>query len=104
MDYLDKKTMIHVAAELVIVIGIAFWLNSKINAKDEKIEALEKQVKELTARLEGIENFLKARFGAPPPPPQPKSTKTKSSPKTQHQATTSEDEEVLSEGDEEIEI
>lgn len=104
MDYLDKKTMIHVAAELVIVIGIAFWLNSKINAKDEKIEALEKQVKELTARLEGIENFLKARFGAPPPPP-PKHSKTKSSPKTQHQATTSEDEEIVSDkSDEEIEI
>lgn len=99
MDYLDKKTMIHVAAELLIVIGIAFWLNSKINAKDEKIEALEKQVKELTTRLEGIENFLKARFGAPAPPPQ---KQAKSKPQ---QTTTSEDEEIVSEeGDEEIEI
>jgi hypothetical protein len=36
MDYIDKKTMIHVAAELVIVIGIAFWLNRETSGDVNK--------------------------------------------------------------------
>lgn len=96
MDYIDKKTMIHVAAELVIIIGIAFWLNSKINAKDEKIEALEKQVELLTSRLAAIENYLSGRPAQPQaPPPVKKPSKKETLP-------VSEEEEIVS--DDEIEI
>jgi hypothetical protein len=97
MDYIDKKTMIHVAAELVIIIGIAFWLNSKINTKDEKIEALEKQVELLTNRLTAIESYLSGR-PAQPSPVKPLPVK----PSKKETLPVSEEEEIVS--DDEIEI
>ena len=74
---LDTQTLIHVGTELVIVGGIAFWLNKRIGAVDAKYEDL---LKRLVAYEEIIEkqNQMIARheaafqrlFGGPPPNPQ----------------------------------
>jgi hypothetical protein len=99
---LDKKMIIHIASELIILGGVTFWLNSKINSKDERISALEKENKELKLRLERIERFLSNAAGGPPPPhtPSPKKSKRKKT-----SPTTSEDESLIaSSSDEEIEI
>lgn len=103
---LDKKTMIHVAAELVIVGGVTFWLNSKINGQYEALTKLQKENAELRARLERIEQFLAQATGQGPPrpPPQgggkPKRKRPPAGPGTESE----EEEEVISSSDEEIEI
>jgi len=97
---IDKKTMIHVAAELVILSGVTFWLNSKINSRDERIAKLEKENKELKMRLERIETFLAQMTGRAPPPNRPPPSHPPSDPGTN----SGEDEEIMSSSDEEIEI
>ena len=107
ISQLDKKLLIHVASELVIVGGITFWLNSKINAKDLIIEKQEKEIKDLQDRLQKIELFLSNAFGgqsarAPPQPPQPSKPSKKK--KREQSPTASEEEEFHTSKDEEIEI
>ncbi len=75
---LDTQTLIHVGTELVVVGGIAFWLNKRIGAVDAKYDDL---LKRLSAYEEIIEkqNQMIARheatfqrmFGPPNPPPTP---------------------------------
>lgn len=72
---LDTQTLIHVGTELVVVGGIAFWLNKRIGAVDAKYDEL---VRRLAAYEEIIEkqNQMLARheatfqrmFGGGPPP------------------------------------
>ena len=74
---LDTQTLIHVGTELVVVGGIAFWLNKRIGAVDAKYDDI---LKRLVAYEEIIEkqNQMIARheaafqrlFGGPPPNPQ----------------------------------
>jgi hypothetical protein len=75
---IDTKTLIHIATELVVVVGISFWLNRKINnletillERDQKIlqliDVLEKQSK-LLMYHDSI--FSKMGFGRPKPIPQ----------------------------------
>jgi hypothetical protein len=70
---IDTKTLIHIATELVVVVGISFWLNRKINnletillERDQKIlqlvDVLEKQSK-LLMYHDSI--FSKMGFGRP---------------------------------------
>uniref|UniRef100_A0A6C0JSZ0 Uncharacterized protein n=1 Tax=viral metagenome TaxID=1070528 RepID=A0A6C0JSZ0_9ZZZZ len=67
----DKKFLIHVFVEIVLIACVAFWLHSKISAKDEVIARLEKENVVLKARLDRIENYLAQLSGQPPPhPPQ----------------------------------
>lgn len=111
---MDKKTMIHVAAEIVIVGGVTFWLNGKINGQLDTIANLQKENADLKARLERIEHFLaqatggQAPSGPPPaaparPPAAGRKKKTKTPPPP-GPGTQSEEEEVISSSDEEIEI
>jgi len=102
---MDKKTMIHVAAELVIVAGVTFWLNGKINGQTDSITKLQKENAELKARLERIEQFLSQATGNPPPqgarpPKQSKKRRPPPGPGTKSE----DEEEVISSSDEEIEI
>lgn len=97
----DKKTMIHVAVEAIIVIGIAVWLNSKITNKDDIIARLEKENKELTERVKKIEEFLaKVTGGNGPVPPQPQQRRKKAPSPT----TSIEQESVVDDSDEDIEV
>jgi len=100
---LDKKTLIHATAELIIVAGVTFWLNSKINGQNDAIVKLQKENAELKARLEAIEQFLRQATGGGGPPPPPPSSKKKKQPMEADPGTQSE-EEVMSSSDEEIEI
>lgn len=105
---LDKKTMIHIASELIIVGGITFWLNSKINGQLDAIAQLKKENADLKARLERIEQFLaQATGGGPPPGPppgRPGREKRRRAPPPAADPGTESEEEVLSSSDEEIEI
>lgn len=116
---MDKKTMIHVAAEIIIVGGVTFWLNGKINGQLDTIANLQKENADLKARLERIEQFLAqatggaapsgpppARSPAGPPPAGPPHGRKKSrkQPPPPGPGTQSEEEEVMSSSDEEIEI
>lgn len=97
---MDKKLIIHVCAEVAAVGCVFFYLNSKITNKDEVIARLEKENKELLARIEKIEKFL---IGAtrdqqplePEHPPVQPSKKKKKKP-TQEPGTTSDEESVIS--------
>lgn len=58
-SFLDMKTLIHMGIELIIIGGIAFYLNRKINATDlqiavqkERIDALETLVKQQKSIIE----------------------------------------------------
>lgn len=67
----DKKFLIHVFVEVVLIACVAFWLHSKISAKDEVIARLEKENAMLKARLDRVENWIAQVTGsAPPHPPQ----------------------------------
>ena len=101
---LDKKLMIHIASELVIVGGITFWLNGKINGQNELVAKLQKENAEIKERLARIESFLSSMGGAPPPPPPTKSRRRHARPSAPDPGTESEEEEILSSSDEEIEI
>lgn len=103
---LDKKTMIHIGAEIVILGGIVFWLNSKISNKDETIARLEKENKEMMERIKRIEMFLNQASGGSMPPVENEAAKKVKSKKKKHQETTaSEDESIVkSSEDEELEI
>jgi hypothetical protein len=81
---LDKKVIIHVCTELVIIGGITFWLNNKINNQDTIIAELKKENEKLAARIAKIENFLLNATGSQPapaetpaPPPSGKKKKKK---------------------------
>jgi len=105
----DRKTMIHIAAELVIVGGVTFWLNSKINGQNEVLVKLHKENAELKARLEKIEQFLYQATGHPPPRSAPPRSERKErrerGPAAPAPGTESgEDEDVMSSSDEDIEI
>ncbi len=102
MTQLDKKLLIHVAAELVIIGGVAFWLNSKISTKDSIIERQEKEIKDLQERLRKIEIFLQNATGGASPPPQTGPSKKKK--KKEQSPTASEEEEFQTSEDHEIEI
>lgn len=100
---LDKKTMIHIGAEIVIFGGIVFWLNSKISNKDETIARLEKENKEIMERLKRIEMFLNQASGGSPMPTEKPPKKKKG--KHQDLTTSGDDESVIkSSEDEELEI
>lgn len=102
---LDKKTMIHIGAEIVIFGGIVFWLNSKISNKDETIARLEKENKEMMERLKRIEMFLNQASGGNGPTTEQPAKKSKSKKSKQQELTTSGDESVVqSSEDEELEI
>ena len=98
---LDKKLLIHVAAELVIIGGIAFWLNGKINSKDAVIEEQAKQIKLLQDRLLKIELFLTNTTNniQTEEPPQVNSVNKKKK-KKKAQSPTASEEEFKSEEDE----
>lgn len=61
---LDKKLLIHVALEVVVVGGISYYL---YNRQNTMIEELKKENMILAARLKKIENFLENAFGGQPP-------------------------------------
>lgn len=104
---LDKKTMIHIASELIIVGGITFWLNGKINGQVDSIAQLKKENAELKARLDRIEQFLSQATGGPPGPSgvsRPERHRNEPRPPEAAPGTESEEEEILDSDDEEIEI
>jgi hypothetical protein len=94
----NKKLLVHICAEIVIVGGIVFWLHSKISTRDELIEKQAKEIASLKERLERIENWIRQVSGgqpAPPPPQEEHKKKKKNSP------TTSKDEEEFKSSDDE---
>lgn len=95
----NKTMLIHIGVELVLVTSIAFWLNSKISSKDETIAKLEKENKEILARLANIEAFLSQAMGKPVPPP-PK----KESPKKVSNDAGSDDESIIESEDHDINL
>lgn len=101
---LDKKVIIHVCAELVIIGGVTFWLNNKINSQEAIIAELRKENEKLTARIAKIENFLLNATGGQPAPvetPAPPSGKKK---KKKHQSPTGSEESIIKSEEHDIDI
>jgi hypothetical protein len=80
---LDTKTLIHVAAEFLVIGGTGFWLNKKISTLTQKVEILEERIdayenifKGLVEGLNKHERMLQALTGTSNTirPPQPSST------------------------------
>ncbi len=44
MGVMDTRLLVHIGIELVVVSGISFWLNRKINTTDARVEALEERM------------------------------------------------------------
>jgi len=63
MDKIDNKLMIHVVSELVVVGGIAFYLNNKIKSQSERISQLESQNLYLKQMCENHDMILKNLSG-----------------------------------------
>lgn len=106
MDNLDKKLLIHVGAELVIIGGISFWLYNKISSKDAMIEQLQKENRELLLRIQKIENFLQAATGDQynQAPPEPRNHPHKKKKKKKSQSPTASEEIIESSVEQEIEV
>lgn len=71
MDKIDNKLMIHVAAEFVVLGGITYYLNNKINLQNERIAQLEAQNLYLKQMVENHDALLKNLSGKRPNRPQP---------------------------------
>lgn len=76
---LDTKTLIHVAAEFLVIGGTGFWLNKKISTLTQKVEILEERIdsyenvfKSIAEGLNKHERMLQSLTG-PIRPPQPSS-------------------------------
>lgn len=63
--YPSKFSMIHVVGDVVLLVGVTVFLNSKINAQALEIAELKKQNEILMEKVSRIEQFL-SRFGAKP--------------------------------------
>lgn len=46
-SFIDMKTLIHVGVELIVVTGITYWLNRKINGTELKVSEQQAQIKAL---------------------------------------------------------
>jgi len=103
---LDKKVIIHVCAELVIIGGLTFWLNNKINGQDAIIAELRKENEKLTARITKIENFLLNATGQQPASVETQAPSKKKKKKKTQSPTGSEEESIIksTEHDHEIEV
>lgn len=56
--YPSKFSMIHVVGDVILIVGITVFLNSKINSQAAEIAELKKQNDILSERLDRIEKFL----------------------------------------------
>jgi len=94
MDKIDTKLMIHVGCELLIVGGIAFYLNGKIKTLSDRVSALEQQNAQLKQMFDAHEDIIRQALGKGSRPPQQrapqanshsnkKPTKSAPEPKTQ---------------------
>lgn len=63
--YPSKFSMIHVVGDVVLLVGVSLFLNSKINAQELEIAELKKQNEILMEKVLQIEQFL-SRFGSKP--------------------------------------
>lgn len=63
--YPSKFSMIHVVGDVVLLVGVSLFLNSKINAQELEIAELKKQNEILMEKVSQIEQFL-LRFGQKP--------------------------------------
>ncbi len=77
MDKIDNKLIIHVVSELVIVGGIAFYLNNKIKSQSERISQLESQNLYLKQMCESHDALLKSLTGKKNVRPQPQKKPSK---------------------------
>jgi hypothetical protein len=98
---LDKKMLIHVGLEVVVVSGITFWL---YNRQNTMVEDLKKENALLSARLKKIEDFLQNAFGGQQPPSQEPPLEKPSKKKKKKQSPSNSEEQFPSENDQEIEI
>jgi hypothetical protein len=63
---MDTKLTVHVCTEMVVIFGVAFWLNSKIGSLNAQIEEQQKIIKALEGMVLNHENFLRQIAGASP--------------------------------------
>lgn len=54
----DNKLIVHVACELVILAGIFFWFNRKINAISQPIMEMQQKITEYEERMQQYEQIL----------------------------------------------
>ena len=88
MESLDKKMLIHIGCELLVVGGIAFYLNSKINKYETRILALEQQNNYLRQMCESHDKILRELEEPNQRKPTHKSSHQKPQIKTQSQQKT----------------
>lgn len=66
MENLDTKLMAHVGAEILVVGGVAFYLNKQTSALRERVEQLEKQNAKLMEIVDVHERCIRELLGNPP--------------------------------------
>lgn len=93
----SKFSMVHAVADVVLIVGVTVWLNSKINAQNEEWKAENEQLKARVARLEQILQQMMSGTQ-----PAVKEVKQKQSKKVKESPTNSEEEE--SEEVEQVEV
>jgi len=81
VDSLDVKNFLQIGANVVIVGGVAFWLNGKIRSLEDRIVELEKQNNEYAEIIKKHDQILSVILNNPiersrPPPPRPSPSPT----------------------------
>lgn len=65
---MDQKLIAHVAGELIVIGGLAFYTKRTADQLNSRIAELEKKVKEQDEAIKGIHSFLRNLFPPHPPP------------------------------------
>ena len=65
---MDQKFVAHVAGELIVIGGLAFYTKRTADQLNARIVELEKKVKEQDETSKGIHTFLRNIFPPHPPP------------------------------------
>jgi hypothetical protein len=75
----DMKMLIHVGVELVVMAGLAFWMNKRIGVVESGVQGCMSQMKkyeEILAQQSNVlskhDAILRQIFGGGPPPPDPR--------------------------------
>lgn len=91
MNSLDTKTLVHVGVEVVVIGGVAFWLNGKISTVQKelaealgRIQRMEEIINQQNQVITRHEMILRQIMGGRPPPTPPEQPRSVPPPQNIH--------------------